>query len=163
MICPEKDPFCDELLMSFNICIKKNPIYEWTVENPKSNWDASQGDRHLNFDFDGQDFTELQNFLDIRLQETKQREDESYEEHEEKLKNEYLKIATEKGYEMLGRIWYWYESVSYLPSEINHLLEECLKFKEHSQNQNQLTAANKLITASNEALKSSSGIFLASD
>ncbi|HEX9959317.1 MAG TPA: hypothetical protein VGB00_00125 [Pyrinomonadaceae bacterium] len=141
----------------------KNPIAEWTEESPKSNWDAGQGDRRLDFDFDEKDFTGLQNFLDIKLHETKQREDESYEEHEQRLKNQYLKLAAEKGYELLGRIWYWYESVGYLPSEINRLHKECLKFKEHSRNENQLTAAGKLISASNEALKASSGIFLASD
>lgn len=140
--------------MSFNICIKKNPL---------SNWNESQGDRHLDLDFDGQDFKELQNFLDIKLHDAKEHEGESFDENEERLKNEYLKIAKEKGYEMLGRIWYWYENVSYLSTEINQLLKECLKFKEKAQNQRQLTAAEKLTTACQEAHKTNSGIYLASD
>ncbi len=149
--------------MSFSISVMKNPIDEWTEDNPVDNWDETQGDHHFDFDFDYDDFSALINYLGIELQETKQREDESYVECQERLKNEYLKISKEKGYEMLGRIWYWYESASYLPSEINQLLEECLEFKKQSQNQNQLTAAEKLVTASNEALRINSGIFLGSD
>ena len=149
--------------MSFNICIVKNPAWEWTEENPVSHWDESQGDHHLNLDFDGNDFDELHNFLDINLPPTKQLDGESYDDHENRIKNEYLKVAKEKGYEMLGRIWYWYENVSYFPSEINQLLEECLRFKEKAQNSAQVTASDKLITACNEAMKISSGIFLASD
>lgn len=149
--------------MSFGISIMKNPAWEWTEDNPVDNWDESQGDHHLDFEFDGIDFDELRSFLDIKLPPTKQLDDESYVDHENRIKNEYLQAAKEKGYEMLGRIWYWYESVSYFPSEINQLLEECLRFKEKAQNSAQLTASNKLITACNEALKTSSGIFLASD
>ncbi len=149
--------------MSFNISIMKNPAWEWTEENPVDNWDESQGDHHLDFDFDGTDFNELRNFLDIKLPPTKRLEGESYVDHENRIKNEYLKAAKEKGSEMLGRIWYWYESVSYFPSEINQLFEECLRFKEKAQNSAQLVASDKLVKVCNEALKSSSGIFLASD
>lgn len=149
--------------MSFNICIKKNPAWEWTEENPVSNWDETQGDHHLGLDFDGNDFNELHNFLGIKLPPTKRLDGESYDDHENRIKNEYLNAAKEKDYEMLGRIWYWYENVSYFPSEINQLLEECLRFKEKAQNSAQLAASEKLITACNEALKISSGIFLASD
>ncbi len=82
---------------------------------------------------------------------------------EERLKNEYLNSAKEKGYKMLGRIWYWYESVCYLPSEIDQLLQECLKLKNNAQNLEQRVAMDKLIAACNEAHKTDSGIFLASD
>ncbi len=152
-------------VMSFGISVIKNPIYIWDErrECDVINWDESQGDRHLNFNFDYQDFEELRNFLDIKLSRAKRREDESYIEHEERLKNQYLEVANEKGYEMLGRIWYWYESVSYLPSEIDQLLNECLKLKNNYQNPNLLTAIDKLITACNEAHKTNSGIFLGSD
>ncbi len=149
--------------MSFGICIMKNPVYEWTLENPVDNWDESQGDHHLDLDFDGHDFNALHNFLNLKLPKAKQLENENYAEYEERLKNEHINAAKEKGYEMLGRIWYWYQNVSYLPSEVNQLLKECLKFKEYSVNENQITAANKLIVVCNEALKISSGIFLASD
>ncbi len=140
--------------MSFVICIKKNPMGEWN---------KSQGDRHLDFDFDGKDFNELHNFLNIRLPPAKQQNGENYVDFEERLKNEYLGATKEKGYEMLGRIWYWYQSVAYLPSEINQLLEECIKFKEKAQNRDQSVASDKLITACSEAMKTNSGIFLGSD
>ncbi len=42
--------------MSFNVCIMKNPVDEWTEDNPVDNWDESQGDHHLDLDFDGKDF-----------------------------------------------------------------------------------------------------------
>ncbi len=141
----------------------KNPVYEWTEDNPVSNWDESQGDRHLGIDFDGKDFDELQNFLNLKLPPAKQLESENWAEYEERLKNEHLKVAKEKGYEMLGRIWYWYENVSYLPAEINSLFQECLKLKSNAQNSDQIAAMEKLIIACNEACKISSGIFLASD
>ncbi len=151
--------------MSFIISVIKNPIYVWDERRKCDviNWDESAGDHHLGLDFDYKDFEELRNFLDIKLTQAKRREDEGYIEHEERLKDEYLKVAKEKGYEMLGRIWYWYESVSYLPSEIDQLLNECLKLKNNNQNSNQLIAMDKLITACNEAHKTNSGIFLGSD
>ena len=149
--------------MSFGICIMKNPLDEWTENNPVDSWDENQGDHRLGFDFDYNNFSALQNFLAIKLYDTKQRESESYIDREERLKNQYLKAAKEKGYEMLGRIWYWYESVSYFPPEINQLLEECLKLKSNAQNSEQVAAMEKLIIACNEANKINSGIFLGSD
>ena len=151
--------------MSFIISVIKNPIYVWDErrECDVINWDESQGDRNLDLFFDGKDFDELQNFLEIKLPPAKQGEDESYANNEERLKNEYLKAAKEKGYEMLGRIWYWYESVAYLPTEINLLLDECFKLKNNAQNPEQIAAMDKLIFACHEAHKTSSGISLASD
>ncbi|MGI8670039.1 MAG: hypothetical protein ACR2J3_09380 [Aridibacter sp.] len=141
----------------------KNPIHEWTEENPVDNWDESQGDRHLDFDFDYDDFTVLHNYLNLQLPIAEQQKNEDYAEFEERLKNEHIEAAKERGYEMLGRIWYWYETVSYLPSEINQLFEECLKLKNNAQNTAQAKAMDKLITACNEANTTNSGIFLASD
>lgn len=149
--------------MSFGISIMKNPAWEWTEDNPVDNWDESRGDHPLGFEFDGIDFDELHNFLDIKLLTTKRTDGESCVDYENRMKIEYSIIAREKGYEMLGRIWYWYENVSYFPSEINQLLEECLRFKENARNSAQLVASDKLITACNKALQISSGIFLASD
>ena len=76
--------------MTFNICIMKNPAWEWTEENPVDNWDETQGDHHLGLDFDGNDFNELRNFLDIKLPPTKRLDGESYDDHENRIKNEYL-------------------------------------------------------------------------
>lgn len=151
--------------MSFIISVIKNPIYirDERRQCDVINWDESQGDYQLGLDFDYKDFEELQNFLDIKLPPAKQRKGESYIDYEERLKNEYINVAKEKGYEMLGRIWYWYESVSYLPSEINQLFDECVKLKDIAQNLNQSIAMDKLITACIEARKTNSGIFLGSD
>ncbi len=151
--------------MSFNICIVKNPTYVWDErrECHSLNWNESEGDHHLHLDFDGRDFDELQSFLDLKLPPAEQGEGESYEDYEERLKNEHLKAAKEQGYEMLGRIWYWYESVIYLPSDTSRLRSECEKLKANAQNSEQIAAMDKLITACDEAFKTDSGIFLASD
>ena len=147
--------------MGFIISVVKNPVYVWDERRECNalNWNESQGDRNLSLVFDEKDFDELQNFLDIKLPSPKRSEDESYVEHEERLKSEYLKAAKEKGYEMLGRIWYWYESVAYLPTEINQLLDECFQLKNTAQNPEQMVAMDKLIFTCNEASKTSSGIF----
>ncbi len=76
--------------MSFNISVLKNPVYVWDERRECNviNWDVSQGDRNLDLFFDEKDFDKLQNFLEIKLASTKQREGESYVEHKERLKNE---------------------------------------------------------------------------
>ena len=140
--------------MSFNICIMKNPMGEW---------DSSHGDRHLDFHFDGKDYIELSNLRGIKLAPMEKLKGESSFDYDERTKKRFLETAKEKGCEMLGRIWFWYDDASYLPSEINKLLEECLKLKEKAQNPDQLIAMDKLITACEEALKTDSGIFLGSD
>lgn len=70
---------------------------------------------------------------------------------------------TSKGYEMLGRIWYYFSDVFYALSEIDKLLQECLELREKTENKNALSALEKLIFACNKALKVKSGIFLAAD
>ena len=151
--------------MSFGISIIKNPVYIWDQRRECNviDWNESQGDYNLEFEFDYNDFSALQNFIDIKLSPAKQREGENYPEYEERLKNEYLDGAKDKGYEMLGRIWYWYESVCYLPSEINRLFQECVNVKNDNQNLKQVAAIEKLIFACKEAKKIKSGIFLGSD
>ena len=136
--------------MSFSISIMKDP---------SGGWDATQGDHHLDFDFDGIDFDELINLLNIKLPPAKRLEGESSYDYDERLKKEYFDAAKEKGYEMLGRFWFFYDDAVYLPSDVNQLSDECLKLKEKTQNPGALKALNKLITACNEALKTDSGIF----
>lgn len=151
--------------MSFSISIIKNPIYVWDERRQCKviNWSESRGDHNLDFAFDHRDFIELQNFLDVKLPPIDKIEGEDYIEYNDRIKDKYVDKARERGYQMLGRIWDWYDSVIYLPNEIKLLLEECLKLKEKSQNSYQLVAINKLIMACKEALKTDSGIFLGSD
>jgi hypothetical protein len=70
---------------------------------------------------------------------------------------------TNKGYEMLGRIWYYFRDVFYTPSEVTELLAECLKIQQRTQNKFALSALESLIFACNEAIKVNSGIWLISD
>ncbi len=149
--------------MSFSISIHKNPVFVWDERRQCEtvNWDETQGDRVLDFDF--YEFNELQNFLAIKLSPTKQCEDEDYGNYQERLKNECLKAAKEKGYEMLGRFWFWYDDAIYFSSEIIQLREECLKVKSNSQNSALITGMNKILNACDEALKTDSGIYFGCD
>ena len=70
---------------------------------------------------------------------------------------------TAKGYEMLGRIWYVFRDVYYSPNEVERLLAECLEVKLKTENPKAQSALEKLISASQAALKVRSGIFLACD
>lgn len=70
---------------------------------------------------------------------------------------------TNKGYEMLGRIWYIFRDSFFAPSEIDKLLEECLELQQKTENTKALSALEKLVFACHEALKVKSGIFLACD
>ncbi|MDQ3802002.1 MAG: hypothetical protein M3384_21465 [Acidobacteriota bacterium] len=151
--------------MGLTICIVKNPVYvrDERRERDAMQWNPAQGDRVPDFFLDGKDFDALQNFLDIKLSSTERRDGESYAEHEERLKNMYLEAAGEKGFEMPGRIWDWYQDAAYFPSEINQLLAGCQKIKESAQNPDRSEAMDKLINACREALKTGSGIYLGSN
>lgn len=151
--------------MGLTICIVKNPVYVWDERRQCNTmeWNPEQGDRSLDFFLSGKDFDAVQDFLDIKLSSTGKREGESLEEHEERLKNMWLEAAKEKGFEMLGRIWDWYDDAIYFPSDINQLLAECQKIKENAQNPDQSEAMDKLINACREAFKTESGIYLACD
>ena len=70
---------------------------------------------------------------------------------------------TNKGYEMLGRIWYVFRDTFFTPSEVKKLLEECMEIRQKTENKKALSALEKLIYACHEALKAKSGIFLACD
>ncbi len=144
----------NQIYMSFSIFIEKNLGGEW---------DAAQGDRVLDFEFNGIDFDELRNLIGIKLSPIEKIEGESYINRQERLKQMYFEAAKKRGYKMLGRIWYFYDDAIYLSSEINQLLEECLKLKDKARNSGQSAAVDKLIIACNEALKTESGIFLGSD
>lgn len=70
---------------------------------------------------------------------------------------------TNKGYEMLGRVWYVFRDTFFTPPEVKKLLKECMELRQKTENKNALSALEKLIAACHEALKAQSGIFLACD
>jgi hypothetical protein len=117
----------------------------------------------LNFDLNYDEFDALQAFLDIKSPSAKQREGENYAQYAERLKNDYLNAGSKKRFQMLGRFWYEYADVIYFPSEINQLREECLKAKKISSGVVLMTAADKIVKACDEALKTESGLFFGCD
>lgn len=151
--------------MSFNICVVKTPvrIFDERRQCEVILWNESAGDRVLDFNFEGDDFNALQNFLDIKFSEVEQREGESYSDYDERLRLEYLEAAKEKGFPMLGRFWYWYDCATYFPSEIPLLRAEGLRLKDISQNSVLTKAMDKILTACDEAAKTNSGLEFASD
>ena len=69
-----------------------------------------------------------------------------------------------KDYPMLGRIWDTYVDVTYLPSEVGQLLNECLALQPAAaSNQTAREGLSKLIQACNEALSNGAGLELSSD
>ena len=151
--------------MGLTICIVKNPVNVWDERRQchTMEWNPGQGDRTLDFFLNGKDFDALENFLDIKLTGADYLEGEDFSENHERLKRMHLAAAKEKGFEMLGRIWDWYDDAIYFPSEINQLLAECQKIKENAQNPDLSEAVDKLINACREAFKTESGIHLACD
>lgn len=151
--------------MSFNICVIKTPvrIFDERRQCEVILWDESQGDRVLDFDFDYENFKELQTFLNLKLPPAKQLEAESYPDYDERLRLEYLEAAKEKGFQMLGRFWDWYNCATYFSSEIPLLREESLRSKNISQNLVLTKAMEKILAACDEAAKTNSGLEFASD
>ena len=137
-----------------DIVIKKDPSGEWNSE---------EGDRHTDLAIDGYEFEEIQKFVDVSLPQTEQPEDEKWIDYHQRLKDEYLKAASEKDYEMLGRIWDWYDDAIYYPSELNQLREECLRVKEKSQNPSLTIAVNKILAACDDAMTTNSGLLFGCD
>lgn len=139
---------------TLDIAVKKNPFGEW---------DESKGDHHTDLGIEPDEWEQL--FFNV-LQAPQDviyfdGEDMSeYYKRRERLFQENLK---NKGYEMLGRIWYIYRDASYLPSEINKLLEECLEVQKKTNNVPALSALKKLIIGCNKALEIGSGLRLLSD
>jgi len=71
--------------------------------------------------------------------------------------------VTNKGYEMLSRIWYIFRDAFFAPPEVNKLLEECLELQQKTRNKDASVALEKLIFACHEALRVKSGVFLFCD
>jgi hypothetical protein len=68
-----------------------------------------------------------------------------------------------KGYKMLGRIWYIFRDVFYSPSEVDALLQECMELKSTTESEAALSALEKLIFGCHEALRVKSGVSLICD
>lgn len=151
--------------MSFSISVIKNPIEIWDERRKCKviNWDESAGDHNLDFDLNYEEFYALQKLLDVKLPSVNRREGESSAERDERFKDEYLNAASKKGFEMFGRFWYEFADVIYFSSEINRLREEGLKAKEKSSDVVLISAADKIIKAVDEALKTESGLFFGCD
>jgi hypothetical protein len=99
----------------------------------------------------------------LEVPEVKRHVDEDYNNYAERQKTLFQENLANKGYEMLGRIWFIYSNVFYTPSEINKLLTACKEIKQKTKNALALSALESLIFACNEALKVKSGIWLVSD
>lgn len=151
--------------MSFSISVVKNPIMIWDERRQCDvfEWNESAGDRNLDFVLDHAEFTALNRFLEIKLLFVEQREGETYAEQDERIKREYSSAAAEKGFEMLGRFWYEYADAVFFAPEIKQLRDECVKAKTLSAEPALIAAADKIVIAVDEALKTESGIVFGSD
>ena len=90
-------------------------------------------------------------------------EGETHEEYFFRMEKVFREDVTNKGYEMLSHIWAMFSDAFFAPSEVSKLLEECLELQRTTENQNALSALEKLIYVCHEALKVKGGIFLACD
>lgn len=131
--------------------------------NPFGEWETNKGDHHTDLEIDPEEWEELFfNVLDAPRAWKHidgQLVCESFERQERLFKED----LRDKGYEMLRRIWHIYRDAEYLPSEVNQLLAECLEVQQKTQNVHALSALEKLILASREALELKSGLCLLSD
>lgn len=137
----------------FDIVIMKDPLGEWNVKN---------GDRQADLFIDWEEFEAIQNFLGVKLS-LKRLENESWQDHNDKLKESYIKAASEKGFEMLGRFWYEYDDAVFQSSELSKLSEECLRIKNVSQNSDLISAADKILKVCDDAAKTDSGLLFGCD
>lgn len=99
----------------------------------------------------------------LKIPEISPNQDESFIDFENRRKRLFQDNMTNKGYKMLGRIWYYFSDAFYDSSEVSRLLEECLEIQKFTQSAQSKSAIENLIFACNEALKVKSGIWLISD
>ena len=137
-----------------DIVIMKNPLDEWHPE---------EGDRQTDFGLEWDEVEEIQKFINVPPSTIKQLKNEGYGNYQDRLKEEYLKTATQNGYEMLGRIWYYYDDAVYQSSEVNQLRNECVKVINESQNSKLTMILNKILTVCDDAMKTNSGLFFGCD
>ena len=90
-------------------------------------------------------------------------EGESFNDFELRRERLVQEDLTGKGYEMLGRIWFYFSDAFFAPLEVDKLLKECIELRQKAENKKALSALEKLITACHEAIKVKSGVFLACD
>lgn len=133
------------------------------TKNPTENWDSKQGDHFTGMQIKPDEWEDLfQNVLQspqIRFNVG----NETFNTYYERQRTVFQSDLENKGFEMLGRIWDIYQDAYYMPSEINKLLEECLKIQQVSQSAKAMSALKKIICACRKALDTKSGIFFASD
>ena len=144
------------MIGSLQIAVMMDPFDE-------DSWDTTKGDHYTDLEIEGREWEEL--FFNVLQAPEGQKyidgEDiQKYYEHQENLFKENL---TDKGYPMLGRIWWMFRDTNYLPSEVHQLLAECLKLQKKTENVYALSTLGKLIAACYEALKINSGLCFLSD
>lgn len=126
-------------------------------------WHGSlnEGGRNLGIKFNGADWEAL--FLDaLRCPEPEPYvQGENIDEYERRSKRNFQQAISK--YPMLSRIWDLYEDVTYTPEEAKQLREECIEIQPTTTDPRVSRALAKLIYASDEALKTGYGLFLASD
>lgn len=129
--------------------------------NPYGEWDTSKGDRHTDLEIDEDEWCEL--FYKVLGVPERWKEVDGQLEPVEFSEEQFKENLTDKGYPMLGRIWFMYRDANYSPSEVHQLLAECLKLQKKTENMYALSALGKLIAACDEALEINSGLCLISD
>lgn len=138
--------------MGLDIVITNSPLRK---PSDKENFDLG---RQIGVDEWHNLFYSVLNVPELKVNEYESSAD--FLQRREKSFHEYL---TNKGYEMLGRIWYIFRDSFYKPSEIDILLKECIDVQQKTQNTLALMALENLIYACNEAIRVKSGIWLISD
>jgi hypothetical protein len=142
----------ENIAMSLDIVITQSPFIKPIDEE---NFDTG---RYISID----EWDELFHNV-LGVPEIERHIDESREDFLKKRKRLFEQIIMERGYEMLGRIWYVFRDAFYAPSEVNKLLSECLEIQHETTNKMALSALESLIFACKQALKVDSGIWLISD
>ena len=133
------------------LIVKRQPTGEWTEIT----------DRRLPLFFEGPEWSSL--FHDVLR--AKDRDPLSPSEDLDKWSQRQRARFQESipDYPMLGRIWDTYIDVHYQPEEVRRLRDECLRVKSSTSNPTALSGLDKLIAASDEALKDRLGLSLLSD
>lgn len=138
--------------MSLGIAVTKSPFKKPSDEE---NFDLAQ-------DVTIEEWDEL--FLNVlEVQDITLHKDESRIDFLDRRERLFQEILISKGYEMLWRICHFSMDAFYAHSEVEKLLEECLRLQQKTQNVLALSGLKKLIFASNKAHRVKSGIWLVSD
>lgn len=139
---------------NLDIAIQKRPGEEW---NP------AEGDHHTNLGIEPEEWEKLFVYtLGAPIWE-KYVEGEDIEDYYNRQKDLFQATLMKIGYPMLSRIWRIYQDACYYPAEVGRLRSECAKLRGLVRDLSAQSAVEKLIAASDVALRANSGIALLSD